>query len=74
MTHVHIRRGRKSTSCTFVEGEIHRGDAYIKGEKTFFYEKTLFYLMLVFASCLCVEHAYILMLVQMIICFAMWSL
>ena len=35
--------------CTFVGGEIHRGDAYIKGEKTFFYEKTLFYLMLVFS-------------------------
>ena len=48
MTHVHILRGRNSTSCTFVGGEIHRGDAYIKGEKTFFYEKTLLYLMLVF--------------------------
>ena len=49
MTHVHILRGRKSTSCTFVEREIHRWDAYIKGEKKFFYEKTLFYLMLVFS-------------------------
>ena len=41
MTHVHILRGRNSTSCTFVGGEIHRGeirrgDAYTKGEKTFF--------------------------------------
>ena len=41
--------GRNSTSCTSIGGEIHRGDAYIKGEKTFFYEKTLFYLMLVFS-------------------------
>ena len=49
MTHVHILRGRNSTLCTFVGGEIHRGDAYIKGEKTFFYEKTLLYLMLVFS-------------------------
>ena len=46
---MHILRGRNSTSCTFIGGEIHRGDAYIKGEKTFFYEKTLFYLMLVFS-------------------------
>ena len=41
MTHVHILKGRNSTSCTFVGGEIHRGeirrgDAYTKGEKTFF--------------------------------------
>ena len=64
MTYVHILKGRNSTLCTFVRGEIHRGDAYIKGEKTFFYEKTLFYLMLVFsmfygALCsmpICLEH------------------
>ena len=49
MTHVHILRRRNSTSCTFVGGEIHRGDAYIKRENTFFYEKTLFYLMLIFS-------------------------
>ena len=36
MTHVHIFRGRNSNSCTFVGGESHRGDAYTKGEKTFF--------------------------------------
>ena len=86
ITHVHIFRGSNSTLCTFVRGEIHRRDAYIKEEKTFFYEKTLFDLVLVFSvfygalcsmlycshrSCLCVEHAYILMLVRMIICFAM---
>ena len=43
------KRGSNSTSITFVGGEIHRGDAYIKGDKTFFYEKTLFYLILVFS-------------------------
>ena len=48
MTHVHTLRGSNSTSCTFVGGESHRGDAYTKGEKTFFYEETLFYFMLVF--------------------------
>ena len=49
MARVHILRGRNYTSCTFIGGEIHRGGAYIKGEKTFFYEKTLFYLMLIFS-------------------------
>ena len=44
MARVHILRGRNYTSCTFIGGEIHRGDAYIKREKKFFYEKTLFYL------------------------------
>ena len=95
MTHVHILRGRYSTSCTFVGGEIHRGDAYIKGEKTFFYEKISFmrkpcFTLCLFSRCfmvlyglcfialiasyLCVELAYILILVLMIIYFAMWSL
>ena len=49
MTHVHTLRGRNCTSCTFVGGESHRGDAYTKGEKAFFYEETLFYFMLVFS-------------------------
>ena len=49
MTHVHTLGGSNSTSCTFVGGESHRGDAYTKGEKTFFYKKTLFYFMLVFS-------------------------
>ena len=49
MTHVHTFRGSNSTSYTFVGGESHREDAYTKGEKTFFYEKTLFYFMLVFS-------------------------
>ena len=35
MTHVHILKGRYSTSCTFVGEENHRGDVYTKGEKTF---------------------------------------
>ena len=95
MTHVHILRGRNSTSCTFVGGEIHKGDVYIKEEKTFFHEKISFmrkpcftlclfsrcFMVLcllcfiaLIASCLCVGHAYILMFVRMIICFAMWSL
>ena len=49
MTHVRILRGRNSTSCTFVREESHRGDAYTKGEKTSFYEKTLFCLVLPYA-------------------------
>ena len=49
MTHVHALRGSNSTSYTFVGGESHRRDAYTKGEKTFFYEETLFYFMLVFS-------------------------
>ena len=49
MTHVHTLRGRNSSSCAFVGGESHGGDAYTKGEKTFFYKETLFYLMLVFS-------------------------
>ena len=35
MTHVHILRWRNSTSCTFIEGESHMGDAYIKGRRHF---------------------------------------
>ena len=49
MTHVHTLRGSDSTSCTIVEGESHRENAYTKGEKTLFYEKTLSYFMLVFS-------------------------
>ena len=52
MTHVHSLRGRNSTSCTFIEGESHREDAYTKGEKTTFLRKRcflLFYFMLVFS-------------------------
>ena len=49
MTYMHTLRGSNSTSCTFVRGESHRGDAYTKEEKTFFYEESLFYFMLVFS-------------------------
>ena len=52
MTHVHILRGRNSTSCTFVGGESHKGNAYTKGEKTFVLRQPyfiLFYLMLIFS-------------------------
>ena len=38
ITLVHILRGRNSISRTFVGGESHRGDAYTKKEKTFFWE------------------------------------
>ena len=41
MTHMHILRVRNSTSCTFVRGESHRGYAYTKGEKTFFWENLI---------------------------------
>ena len=46
---MHILKGSNFTSCTFVGGESHSGDAYTKREKKFFYEKTLFYFMLVFS-------------------------
>ena len=56
MTHVHILGGRNSTSCTFIGGESHRGDAYTKGEKTFFFFflKTLFCFVLLYACFLVV--------------------
>ena len=38
ITLVHILRGRNSISRTFVGRESHRGDAYTKKEKTFFWE------------------------------------
>ena len=99
MTHVHNLRGRNSTSWTFVEGESHRGDAYIKGEKTSFWENLVllyscflvalwcFELLLVFMFCcshrivfMCWTYIYPYAIVlywlhvQMIICFAIWSL
>ena len=49
MIHVHTLRECNSILCTFVGGESHRGDAYTKEEKTFFYEESLFYFMLVFS-------------------------
>ena len=51
MTHVHIRRERNSTSSTFVGGESHRGDAYIKGRRHFFLENlVLFCFILLYLS------------------------
>ena len=38
ITHVHILRERNSISCTFIGGENYKGDAYIKGENTSFWE------------------------------------
>ena len=52
MIHVHNLKGRNCTSCTFVGGESHRGDAYTKGQKTTFLRKpcfVLFYFMPVFS-------------------------
>ena len=43
MTHVHILRARNSTSCTFVGGGSHKGDAYTKWEKTFFWENLILF-------------------------------
>ena len=67
MTYVHTLKGSNSTLCTFVEGESHRGDAYTKGEKIFFFKKTLFYFMLVFSlfygafDMLCCSHRIVFM-------------
>ena len=68
MHHVHILRGRNSTSCTFVGGESHRGDVHTKGEKTFFYEKTLFCLVLPFACFLIVLWCFELHLISVLCC------
>ena len=68
MTHVHTLRGRNSTSCTFVGGENHRRNAYTKGEKTFFNEKTLFGLVLPYACFLIVLWYLELHLVSMLCC------
>ena len=46
---VHILRGKNSTSYTFIGGESYRGDAYTKGEKTFFWEN---FVLLCFSLCL----------------------
>ena len=53
MTHVHILKGRNSTSCTFVGGENHRRDAYTKGKKTFFMRKPCFvcFTLCLFSRC-----------------------
>ena len=66
MTHVHIFRGKNSTSCTFVGGESLRGEAYTKGEKIYFYEKTLFCLVLPYAFFLITLWCFELHLVSML--------
>ena len=55
--------------CTFVGGEIHRGDAYVKGEKTFFYEKILFCLVFLYTCFLIILWCFELCLVSMLSCF-----
>ena len=64
MTHVHTLRGSNSTSCTFIEGESHRGDAYTKGEKTFFWEN----LVLLYAYFLVALWCFELCLVSSMFC------
>ena len=65
---VHILRRRNSTSCTFVGGESHKGDAYTKGEKTSFFEKTLFCFVFLYACFLIVLWCFELCLVSMLCC------
>ena len=87
--HVHTLRECNSTLCTFVGGESHRGDAYTKGEKTFFFWENLVLVYACFlvvlwyldmlccshsiASCLCVGHACIFMLLCLFGCMFGWS-
>ena len=68
MTHVHILRGIYSTSYTFVGGESHKGDAYTKGEKTSFFEKTLFCFDLYYACFLIVLWCFKLCLISILCC------
>ena len=65
MTHVHTFRGSYSTSCTFVGGESHRGDAYTKGEKTFFLWENL---VLLYACFLVALWCFELCLVSSMLC------
>ena len=53
MIHMHILRGRNSTSCTFIGGESHRGDGYTKWEKTSFMRKPCFvcFTLCLFSRC-----------------------
>ena len=66
MTHVHILRGRNSTSCTFVGGESHMGDAYIPRGRKYLYKKTLFYFVLLYVCFLIVLWCFELYLVSML--------
>ena len=54
MTHVYILRVRNSTSCTFIRGKSHRGDAYTKGGEDIFLWESLVLFGLHFASFLVV--------------------
>ena len=68
-SHVHILRGRNSISCTFVEGESHRGEAYTKGDKTFFMRKLCFicFTLCLASRCLwCFELCLVLMLIMLL--------
>ena len=50
-------------SCTFIREKFHRGDAYTKREKTFFYEKTLFCFVLLYVCFLVLLYGALSLLV-----------
>ena len=69
-----LERGN-STSCTFVEGESHREDAYTNGEKTSFHEKTKFCLFdfmfvfsLLYGALSYVQYLYFVTLIASCLC------
>ena len=64
MTHVHILRGKISTSFTFIGGESDRGDAYTKGRRHFFLEN----LVLLYACFLVALWCFKLCLVSSMLC------
>ena len=68
MTNVYILRERDSISCAFVRGESYREEAYTKGEKTSFYEKTLFCFVLLYACFLIALWCFELCLIFMLCC------
>ena len=76
---VHPQGEKFYFSCTFIRGKLfHRGYAYTKGEKTLRQSLCLLYgtlsyiqylcFVVLIASCLCIGHAYILMLLCFIEC------
>ena len=50
-------------SCTFIREKFHRGDAYTKRKKTFFYEKTLFCFVLLYVCFLVLLYGALSLLV-----------
>ena len=68
MTNVYIFRERNSISCAFVGGEGCREEAYTKGEKTYFYEKTLFCFVLLYACFFIALWCFELLLISILCC------